>query len=62
MTDKQLADERKLIEKSVTEWAMQALDEGRMIVKLMPPNECHDGPRYAGYYCHNYTGPGANIF
>ena len=39
------------------EFVRQAHAEGRIITKLIPPSETHDGPRYAGFYCQDYVSP-----
>lgn len=48
-------------EAKIMAWALNGIAEGRVIVKLMPPGECPDGARYAGFYCHDYTGPTDDI-
>lgn len=38
-------------------FAQQAVAEGRVLTKLMPPDSDGSGHRYAGYYCEDYDGP-----
>jgi hypothetical protein len=39
------------------EFVRQAFADGRTITRLIPPQDCLHGIRYAGFYCQDYTGP-----
>ena len=34
-------------------WVREQQRLGRKLVALIPPEQAHDGPRYAGYYCED---------
>jgi hypothetical protein len=38
-------------EELIAHWAVRQFRLGRKLVALIPPDQAHDGPRYAGYYC-----------
>lgn len=38
-------------------WAANQIAQRRVIVALVPSDADPNGPRYAGYYCEDYTGP-----
>lgn len=38
-------------EELVAHWAVQQARLGRKLVALISPDQTHEGPRYAGYYC-----------
>lgn len=44
-------------EACIMAWALNHVAEGRTVVALISPDDVSDGPRYAGFYCDDYTGP-----
>lgn len=44
-------------EANIIAWALNQIAEGRVIVALVDPTVAPEGPRYADYYCEDYTGP-----
>jgi hypothetical protein len=48
-----VARQAEQIEHPVVQWALAQTAKRRRLVALIPPDEAHDGPRYAGYYCED---------
>lgn len=44
-------------EANIIVWALNQIVAGRVIVALVDPTVATGGPRFAGFYCEDYTGP-----
>lgn len=52
-TNQWQASEIERLRTPIIRWCIKQLKRNRKLVALIPPNEAHDGPRYAGYYCED---------
>lgn len=53
-----IAEEVTEAEASIIAWALNQIADGRIITALVSPAKAELGrPRYAGFYCEDYTGP-----